>query len=108
MHIAVCRAAFAGEPTELLLGKALFEVKLPGIDKGAAVRELMVHAPFAGRTPVFIGDDITDEAVFKAMPALGGKSFSVTRHFPGLCGIFESPGQVFRALQQLAGQAQSS
>jgi trehalose 6-phosphate phosphatase len=104
-HIAACRAAFAGEPTELLLGKALFEVKLPGIDKGVAVRELMAHAPFAGRTPVFIGDDITDEAVFKVMPALGGKSFSVTRHFPGLCGIFESPGQVVGALRQLAGPA---
>ena len=107
-HIAICRAAFAAEPTELLLGKAMFEVKLPGINKGDAVRELMTHPPFAGRTPVFVGDDITDEAVFKAMPALGGKSFSVTRHFPGLCGIFESPRQVVRALQQLAGKAQSS
>lgn len=107
-HIAACRAAFAAEPTELLLGKALFEVKLPGINKGDAVRDLMTHAPFAGRTPVFVGDDITDEAVFKAMPSLGGKSFSVTRHFPGLCGIFESPRQVVRALQQLAGQAQPS
>ena len=107
-HVASCRAAFAAEPTELLLGKALFEVKLPGINKGDAVRELMTHAPFAGRTPVFVGDDITDEAVFKVMPSLGGKSFSVTRHFPGLCGIFESPRQVVRALQQLAGQAQPS
>lgn len=105
-HIAACRAAFAAEPTELLLGKALFEVKLPGVNKGAAVRELMTHPPFAGRTPVFVGDDITDEAVFEVIPSLGGKSFSVTRHFPGLCGIFESPRQVRRALQQLAGQAQ--
>jgi trehalose 6-phosphate phosphatase len=107
-HVAACRAAFAAEPTELLLGKAMFEVKLPGINKGDAVRGLMTHAPFAGRIPVFVGDDITDEAVFKVMPALGGKSFSVTRHFPGLCGIFESPRQVVRALQQLAGLAQPS
>lgn len=107
-HVAACRAAFAAEPTELLLGKAMFEVKLPGINKGTAVREVMTHSPFAGRMPVFVGDDITDEAVFKVMPALGGKSFSVTRHFPGLCGIFESPGQVVRALQQLAGRAQPS
>ena len=107
-HVAACRAAFASEPTELLLGKAMFEVKLPGINKGDAVRALMTHEPFTGRTPVFVGDDITDEAVFKVMPSLGGKSFSVTRHFPGLCGIFESPRQVVRALQQLAGQAQPS
>lgn len=102
-HIAACRATFVAEPTELLLGKAMFEVKLPGINKGDAVRELMTEPPFAGRMPVFVGDDITDEAVFKVMPALGGKSFSVTRHFPGLAGIFESPRQVRRALQRLAG-----
>lgn len=106
-HIAACRAAFAAEPTELLLGKALFEVKLPGINKGNAVRELMTHAPFAGRTPVFVGDDITDEAVFKVMPSLGGKSFSVTRHFPGLAGIFESPAHVRQALQRLAANGRT-
>ncbi len=105
-HVAACRAAFAGEATELLLGKAMFEVKLPGVNKGDAVRDLMTHPPFAGRMPVFVGDDITDDAVFKAMPSLGGKSFSVTRQFTGLSGIFESPGQVRRALQQLAGLAQ--
>src|SRR6185369_10986093 len=88
-HIAACRAAFPGEPTELLLGKAMFEVKLPGINKGDAVRALMTEAAFTGRTPIFIGDDITDEAVFKVMPLLGGRSFSVTRHYPGLAGIFE-------------------
>lgn len=105
-HIAASRAAFANEPTELLLGKAMFEVKLPGINKGDAVRALMTEGQFSGRTPVFIGDDLTDEAVFKVMPALGGKSFSVTRHFPGLAGIFESPRQVRRALRQLAGLVQ--
>jgi len=102
-HIAACRAAFPGEPTELLLGKAMFEVKLPGVNKGDAVRALMTEAPFMGRVPVFIGDDITDEAVFKVMPSLGGQCFSVTRHYPGLAGIFESPRQVRRALSMLAG-----
>ena len=101
-HVAACRAAFSEEPTELLLGKAVFEVKRPGVNKGDAVRELMNHPPFSGRMPVFIGDDITDEAVFKVLPSLGGKNFSVTRRFPGLSGIFESPTQVRRALQQLA------
>src|SRR4029077_7542524 len=74
-HVAACRAAFPEEPTELLLGKALFEVKRPRVNKGDAVRELMSHRPFEGRMPVFIGDDITDEAVFKVIPSLGGKSF---------------------------------
>jgi trehalose 6-phosphate phosphatase len=103
-HVAACRAAFSDEPTELLLGKAMFEVKRPGINKGDAVRELMGHAPYTGRMPVFIGDDITDEAVFKVLPFLGGKCFSVTRHFPGLAGIFESPAHVREALEKLASQ----
>ena len=57
-HIAAARTAFPAEPTELLLGKAMFEVKRPGISKGESIRKLMAHAPFSGRMPVFIGDDV--------------------------------------------------
>lgn len=101
-HIAAVRADFADEALEVLPGKALFEIKRPGIDKGAAVRALMTHTPFAGRRPVFIGDDVTDESVFAILPALGGIGFSVHRHFVGLAGIFESPEDVRRALRELA------
>ena len=60
--------------------------------------------------PVFIGDDVTDESVFALLPELGGKGFSVGRHFGGLAGIFESPMDVRRALRRLAsnGEAQPS
>ena len=101
-HIAAVRAEFAGEATEVLPGKALFEVKRPGVSKGNGVCELMKHPPFAGRRPVFIGDDVTDEAVFAVLPELGGIGFSVSRHFEGAAGIFESPEAVRRALQRLA------
>ncbi len=101
-HIAAGRAAFPAEATEVLPGKAMFEVKRPGVSKGDAVRELMAHPPFASRVPVFIGDDITDESVFAVLPEMGGKGFSVGRYFPGLAGTFESPLQVRRALQRLA------
>ena len=101
-HVEASRAAFAAEPTEVLLGKAMVEVKRPGINKGDGVRALMMQAPFRGRMPVFIGDDVTDEAAFVALPALGGKGFSVGRNFSGLSGIFSSPAQVRRALRQLA------
>jgi trehalose 6-phosphate phosphatase len=105
-HVAAGRAAFPGEATELLLGKAMFEVKRPGISKGDSVRKLMAYPPFAGRMPVFIGDDVTDESVFEALPGLGGKGFSVGRHFSGLAGIFDSPMDVRRALQRLASNGQ--
>ena len=45
-HIAAGRAAFPGEATEVLPGKAMFEVKRPGVSKGDGVRELMQHPPF--------------------------------------------------------------
>lgn len=106
-HIAAGRAAFPGERTELLLGKAMFEVKRPGVNKGDAVRALMAQSPFAGRTPVFLGDDVTDETVFKALPALGGKGLAVGRHFENVSGIFASPQDVRRALRQLAGLNQA-
>jgi trehalose 6-phosphate phosphatase len=99
--IAAGRAAFPGEEVEVLPGKAMVEVKRPGVSKGAAVRALMGRAPFAGRVPVFIGDDVTDESVFAALPALGGKGFSVGRPFQGVSGIFANPGEVREALTRL-------
>jgi len=102
------RAAFPDEATEVQSGKFLFEVKRPGVSKGGAVRALMRVAPFAGRQPVFIGDDVTDESVFALLPDLKGLGFSVGRQFAGLAGIFDSPNQVRRSLQRLAAGKQSS
>jgi trehalose 6-phosphate phosphatase len=61
----------------LLRGKMMFEVHPAGVDKGSAIRDFMNEAPFAGATPVFIGDDVTDEAGFKVVNDLGGMSVKV-------------------------------
>jgi trehalose 6-phosphate phosphatase len=106
-RIAAARTAFAGEPTEVLVGKAMFEVKRPGISKGESIRRLMAHAPFRGRTPVFIGDDVTDESVFEILPGIGGKGFGVSRYFPGLTGIFKNPAHVRSALDSLAANGRA-
>ena len=106
-HIAAGRAAYPGEATEVLPGKAMLEVKRPDVNKGDGVRDLMREPPFAGRMPVFIGDDVTDESVFAILPGMGGIGFSVGRHFAGLAGIFDSPLDVRRALQRLAAKRQA-
>ncbi len=101
-HIAAACKAHSDDRTEVLPGKLMLEVKLPSINKGESVRELMKLAPFAGRNPIFIGDDVTDESVFEVMPDLGGLAFSVTREVEGLAGIFDSPAQVRQALYRMA------
>jgi len=58
-------------------GKCVVEIKPLGIDKGAAIRDFMQQAPFAGRIPVFIGDDLTDEKGFLAVNAMQGISIKV-------------------------------
>lgn len=61
----------------VLAGKRVVELKPAGRDKGAAVLEFMREEPFRGRTPVFIGDDVTDEFGFTAVNRLGGYSVKV-------------------------------
>jgi trehalose 6-phosphate phosphatase len=98
----VVSAKFPDQSLEILGGKAMLEIKRGSVSKGAAVRELMLTAPFSGRTPVFIGDDVTDETVFAVLPELGGSGFSVGRKFAGMAGLFDTPMQVRGALQALA------
>lgn len=58
-------------------GKCVVELVRPGADKGGAVRAFMDIAPFAGSTPIFIGDDVTDEDGFAAAADLGGFGIAV-------------------------------
>ena len=96
VHKAVAAACSGYSPValEMLPGKAVIEVKPPYFNKGTAVRELMAQPPFAGRRPVFIGDDITDQAVFDVLPEFGGLGFSVGQRIDGLAGCFAAPADV--------------
>lgn len=62
---------------QLMRGKAVIEVKSVGVNKGLAIQAFMNEAPFAGRTPVFAGDDVTDEAGFSVVQRLGGAGIKV-------------------------------
>jgi trehalose 6-phosphate phosphatase len=72
-----------GAQAELLTALMAFEIRPCGVGKGHAVRRLMAEAPFAGRVPVFIGDDVTDEEGMAAAVALGGEGLHVARNFGG-------------------------
>jgi len=58
-------------------GDRVVELRVPGSDKGVAVRRLMQRPPMAGTRPVFLGDDLTDEPAFEAAIELGGSAILV-------------------------------
>ena len=61
----------------LVRGKYGIELRPSAVDKGAAVRSFMQEAAFAGRTPVFVGDDAADEDGFIAAQLVGGYGIKV-------------------------------
>ncbi|MCJ8138244.1 trehalose-phosphatase [Falsirhodobacter halotolerans] len=88
---------------ELQFGKMVVELRPAGATKGSAVRAFMEGAPFAGRRPVTIGDDVTDETMFPVANAMGGLSIRIadpseptaaTAHLP-------SPSALRAALERI-------
>lgn len=79
---------FAGEMLERLPGYRLqpgnqvVELRPEGADKGDAIAALGAQPPFRGRTPVFAGDDLTDEHGFEVVNRLGGTSVLVGDRSP--------------------------
>ena len=74
---AFARALAADTGLELQSGKCVRELKVPGADKGDAVRAFMAEPPFIVGSPVVVGDDLTDEHAFIAAVALGGSAILV-------------------------------
>lgn len=65
-------AAAIGPDAVVQEGKMVMELRPAGANKGTAIAELCATPPFAGRLPVFAGDDVTDEHGFEAVAGLGG------------------------------------
>ena len=109
---AVCRDALTraidGEPQfELMHGKFVFEIKPAGVNKGGAIEAFLREAPFAGRVPVFAGDDTTDESGFAVVQPRGGIAIKVGAGPSQALHRLESPRATFEwlvaARDQLAG-----
>ena len=101
-EVAAILSRDPSEEVEILLGKEVIEVKPKHFSKGSAVTELMTHRPFANRTPLFIGDDTTDESVFAILPEFAGLGYSVGRAVAGVQGAFRSPEHVRSWLARVA------
>ncbi len=101
-------AAQPAGAVEILPGKLVVEIKPTGINKANAVCDLMNHAPFADRKPIFIGDDTTDEPVFGVIAKFGGLAFSVGRVAPDVNGHFDKPESVRAWLARIADPGQGT
>lgn len=68
----VCRHLATAPGLRGLAGDGVAEVMAAGADKGRALAEVAASPAFRGRSPVAVGDDVTDEAAFDAAAALAG------------------------------------
>ena len=69
--------ALLGPAFQVQPGRFVYELKSRLFNKGTALRAFMQETPFIGRTPVMIGDDLTDLDAFQAAEALGGYAIAV-------------------------------
>lgn len=76
-HDTLAQALQAAPGLELQGGKGIIEAKPRGVHKGRAILDFMAQPPFAGRVPVFVGDDLGDEPGFAAVQARGGLAIKV-------------------------------
>lgn len=58
-------------------GKCIYEAKPEGANKGLALTATLNIPPFAGRRPIMVGDDLTDEDAFQATQDAGGVAIKV-------------------------------
>jgi trehalose 6-phosphate synthase/phosphatase len=80
---------FSNQPVEVLRGSKIVELRQQGVHKGLIVQSVMETAP-PGALVVAIGDDATDEDMFRHLPERGigihvgvqssGASYSVPNH----------------------------
>lgn len=86
-------------------GKFVVELRPAGPDKGSALKFFMERNPFAGRLPLAVGDDVTDEAMFAAANSIGGFSVRVGSILNSSCalGRIATPDELRRWIAKQAG-----
>ena len=85
-------------------GDMVVELRPPGATKADAVEAFADEAPFAGHKPVFLGDDLTDEAGFHAADRLGGFGVVIGPRRPtvaryALAGVAEAQAWLWRSIE---------
>jgi trehalose 6-phosphate phosphatase len=103
LKLAEMVVAGLGPQFAVLVGKCVVEIRPRHVTKGAGIRRLMGHAPFRGRSPIFAGDDVSDEDAFEVVNQLGGITVRVGDLAPTAATYrLNDPDQLRRWLLEIA------
>ena len=72
---------------QVMAAHMAWEVRPAGVHKGTAVAAIMALPAFAGRLPVFLGDDVTDEDGMVIARRMGGAGLFVPIVFGNAAGV---------------------
>jgi trehalose 6-phosphate phosphatase len=103
--------AIVGRRGDLLLrqGRMVLEIGPSGFSKGSALASLQAQAPFAGRRPVMVGDDVGDESALLEAEKLGGVALRVAgEHFSRATADFDGVRGVHAWLRNFAAALRST
>jgi trehalose 6-phosphate phosphatase len=89
----------------MLQGKMVLEARPRAVGKGVAIRAFMAEPPFAGRHPIFIGDDTTDEDGFAVVQEMGGIGIKVGAGPTGARLRVQNVAAARTTIRQLAEEA---
>lgn len=92
-----------GGDLRILPGRYVFEFVPSRVSKACAVEAFLASATFAGRMPVFFGDDATDEEACQLVERMGGVALRVAgERFSSREAAFQSAGHVREWITKLA------
>jgi trehalose 6-phosphate phosphatase len=96
-----------GPDYRIQYGKAVAEIIPTASGKGWVIESFLAQPPYRGRTPVFIGDDLTDEHGFETVTARGGLSVRVGQGATVARARLETPADVRRCLAAWTARGES-
>jgi trehalose 6-phosphate phosphatase len=99
-------AAKLGSNYHVLSGNMMLEIKPRGFTKGGAVKAFLQEPQFSGRTPVYVGDDLTDIDGFREVETQGGISIAVGNRVQAQFHL-DDPAAVRAWLKGIAGLVDS-